>query len=113
MKKKIIAFSFVAWAIAAISSPRPAKAVIALPGLEDVTEVVVLNKWKNNISYVCGYYLPYQQLMAIPGVGRTWVATDTIYPFFSLLGPRIATAITTCEENGEIIYLYGIGDCAC
>ena len=92
MVKKIIVFAFIAWAFAAISSPRYAKAVVAIPQLEDVnateiTEVIVTGKpFKPLISPLalfCGGnfsgYFYYQQFMAIPEVGMVRVITDAVY----------------------------------
>jgi hypothetical protein len=123
MKRKIIIFSCLAWAIAVISSPSPVKAVAAIPGLQkkapqDVTEVVVTANYRVGIFTVfCGdnpRIFNYQQLMTIPGVGMVWAETESVYS----AGPQVAdlqeeNGITCVNENGEKIYFYGLGDCSC
>src|SRR4030095_11219899 len=119
MIKKIIAFSFIAWAIAAISSPSPSRADVLIPGLkstEVLTEAVVTGKIRDFFSPDCrggAFYV--QQLMVLfitdvetgsERVDVKWISTDTLYDN----GPNDATSVEACE-NGDIIY--GLGLCGC
>jgi len=124
MIKKVIAFSFIAWAFASISSPRSAKAYVAIPQLEDVnsaeiTEVIPTGKPFKNLDgdfmlhCESGYefFFYYQQLMAIPKAGTVWIITDTVY---NNTGFHTAALLDTClDDNNNTYYLYGLGSCEC
>jgi len=100
MIKKIIAFSFIAWAVITISSASPAKAGFIIPaGAQDLTEIRVTPKTRNDTFNYCGYNFSYQQLMVIPGVGAVWVPVEFVYP----RGLRTAYLKGTCE-NGDKVY---------
>ena len=114
MKKKIIAFSCLAWAIVVLSSPTPAKAVMGIYELTDITKVFPTNHYRVGITRifckgdeegVSRYEFTYEQLMAIPGVGAVWVPTDQIYN----TGPTEATLSGGCETvNGDNFYIYNL-----
>jgi len=107
MNKKLIAFSCIAWALAAILNTRPAGAYAAIPGLQNVTEVRVTAKYKTGSFTVCGdRQYSYMQLIAIPGYGPVWVAVEFVYG----TGPKTATVVEVCE-NGDVIY--GLDSCSC
>ncbi len=110
LNKKIIAFSCIAWASAAISSARPAKAYVLIP-LQNVTQVAVTPRFRSvEPINACGMTFIYQQLMAIPGVGNVWLYTDFRYPN-TMNGHQDTIPYRTCE-NGEG-FVYMLGDCGC
>ena len=107
MKKKMIAFTCMVWALAAIWNTRPAGAFAVISGLQDVTEVRVTGNYQSGTFTACGdRQYPYKQLMAIPGFGAVWVAVDSIYG----TGPKTAVVTEVCE-NGDVIY--GLDSCSC
>jgi len=115
MNKKMIAFAFIAWAIADMASPSPVKALANIPEMGEVTEVVVTGHTKlvNNYTATgCGedgrgsYEFIFQQLMVVPGVGPVWVDVDFLYS----PGPKDAVLIEACE-NGDNVY--GLDSCSC
>jgi len=105
MTKKIIVFSLIAWAIAALSSARPAGANALIP-LRDVTSVVVTGKYRSSVSSVCGRTFTKEQLMTIPGIGSVWVPVESIYNS----GPKDALLIEDCHDGN---FVYGLGTCGC
>src|SRR4030095_12122225 len=139
MKKKIIVFSFIAWAIVAISSPRPAQAYIFLtselkcgtdlaPGQADGAisddpkcdiKVAPIDEYVIVSLPLCPIFsgeliefkwgFNYMQSMAIPGVGTVRVATTTLYK----PGSKEAVLIDICQDGDDTIYVYGLGDCGC
>ena len=106
---KIIAFSIIVWAITAMTSPRFAEANFNLNGLQDVTTVTALNKFRNAFSTACPisgeftefkYEFFYEQLMAIPGYGTVWVPTEAVYPF----GHYEVILIDSCEDGTNVYF---------
>ena|SRR5262245_21346596 len=116
MIKKIIAFSFIAWAIAAVLSSGYAEAtalihppdldvcVDPIPELDhlcNITEVMVTPQFYAEISESCSRFFSYKQLMAIPGVGMRWVPVDIVYG----TGPKEATLnLEEICEDGSNLY---------
>ena len=121
MIKKIITLSFIAWAIAAIWSTSPAKAVVAISGLKDIKDITELTEVVPTPVYTVtattlncddGRQLTfsYLQLMGIPGFGRVWAPVDQVY---NAGGPQDAVLIGTCIDGGTTYYFYDLGDCNC
>ena len=111
MKKRVIALAFIAWAIVEIPSPSPARALAAIPGLQDVTEVVVTPAVVPAFTELqCGYVFYYLQLMTVHGFGKVWVPVDAVY---SPDPKKEAFLREICEEEGSIYYIYELGDCQC
>lgn len=119
--KKIIAFSFLVWAIAAVSDPRPAQALAAIPvvegvDMEEVTEVVATGRIVAGVFPVCGnpgdpdyQEFNFMQLMTIPGVGRVWAYTDFVYT----PGLKMSTFQMSCQDGEDTIVIYGLDTCNC
>lgn len=116
MKKKILTFALIAGAIAAILSPRPARAVAAIPGLADVEQVVVTPVTiLESTDLYCGgdtilYHFDYLQLMTVHGFGRVWVPVDFAYSNDS---KKEAGFVEECQEGDTTYYIYELGSCSC
>lgn len=117
MNHKIVVFSSLAWALAAIFSPRSANALAGVPALEEPSQVIQLAVSRQYISEFSTVYcevgtreFSFQQLMTVPGEGAVWVATEMVYS----PGRKEATLYEVCEdESGEEVYIYGLDSCAC
>jgi hypothetical protein len=116
MKMKISALALAVWGVMALSSPRPAHALAAIPGLGGVTEVVVTPvSVVASTDLYCGdaaprYHFSYLQLMTVHGFGRVWVPVEFIYP----QDPNMeAGAIEECQEGDSTYYIYGLDSCGC
>jgi hypothetical protein len=112
MKDRIIVFLFVACAIVVVTTPRPAEARAVIPELRDVTTVLVTPRYEqvDSVSELCGLYLYFRQLIAVPGVGMMWVLTDSIYP----TGPKDVVLDGECDDGGTQYGVYEFySSCPC
>jgi len=117
MKKKMIAFSFIAWAIIALSNPGTVKASVyisGISGLNDVIEIVPTqaNKYLYGpeADVYCenlGYYITFSQLQlfAIPGFGKIWAPVDYLY-HSSGVQEVIRDPYFECKDGDTTYYRY-------
>src|SRR4030095_5142199 len=113
MKKKIIAFSFIVWAIAAISSPRPANAWSAIPlpeGInpDEITEVITTGKPVVSGSFtLCNTSFSFLQFMTIAKAGTIGAYNGTVGVYSDQIyapGPQLAYLVGGCLDEDNITY---------
>lgn len=111
MNTRMLALCVLVASIVALSTPTPASALGAIPGLPDVTSVVVTPQFEYVQSSLCGGSLnfSYRQRMVIPGVGSVWVLVDLVYS----TGPKDAFLQLTCTDGDTVYGIYAFGSCAC
>src|SRR5262245_24800942 len=108
MKKKIVTFSIIVWAIIAILNPSPAKAERFLLPPEfggDLTEVVVTQATRNVWTICEAPFMEFdlEQLLAVPGVGMVWAPVVSVFP---QKGPTEVTLESPCKIGDSIYYIY-------